>query len=617
LSNLRWTLALVGGLLIAAATEGPDFGSYTDWAAAALSGDIFTLRGNVLSPTGVPFTLAAAGPGLIFALGKAAFFPLTLVAAAIATGWVAAIVFWACALAVLRRVADGQDGLVLFGAGGLFAGTHAGLYSHAYATEVFANALIAAVWAIALTRERWRIVDSAAVGALAGLLLLVRAHVVLYAVPALWMAVFGDTARSARPWRAIAAGIPLTIAVLEYALVNRWMTGSWTHPPYLYGGAGFSSVDLVHPQFAAVLLHPLHGLLSYHPLYGVAVVALITQAWRGGRLRPLWAATLVAVILHVWVQAGWYIWWLGGTTFGMRGMAPAALPLIAGLIAAIRHDAAKHPPRAALWVGAGALACVWSIPLLVSGNSQFYSWSALLSAQTPALIAVSGVAIVFGFLLIRSRPLDEAALDRLAKQLSIALGVALVVYLGYRVTQMPDVLARGIAGVIAAAVIAGGMSVWRSERAPLAIVMAVLAVFTAQAALFARMAIRTERHLASGAEPPRPFAYVSASPVDELRVTYAEYLEVPGFEPQKAAFRRFLQWQRLDASRLSPGDQRTAEAILQLIRRDPAFGRDLIELVVRNGVAHVSSRAMTGTQQSRIRALALSVPGVTSVTFVP
>src|SRR3954468_22894559 len=43
-------LTVIAGLFLSIAAEGPDFGHYTDWAAAALSGDIFTLRGKVLSP---------------------------------------------------------------------------------------------------------------------------------------------------------------------------------------------------------------------------------------------------------------------------------------------------------------------------------------------------------------------------------------------------------------------------------------------------------------------------------------------------------------------------------------------------------------------------------------
>src|SRR5215213_2626863 len=165
-SGARWVLPLIGGLLLAVAGEGPDFGHYADWAWAALHGDIFGLRGNVLSPLGVPFTIASSGTGLLFAVGKAVLLPLPFGLAAVVTGWLAAMTFWASALILLRRLARGDDWLALFGAGILFIGTHAGLYSHTYSTEVFADALIAVLWAFALTRERWRVLDCAAVGAL-------------------------------------------------------------------------------------------------------------------------------------------------------------------------------------------------------------------------------------------------------------------------------------------------------------------------------------------------------------------------------------------------------------------------------------------------------------------
>jgi hypothetical protein len=79
-----------------------------------------------------------------------------------------------------------------------------------------------------------------------------------------------------------------------------------------------------------------------------------------------------------------------------------------------------------------------------------------------------------------------------------------------------------------------------------------VALFAIQVGLFSRLAVRTEQYVASGAAPPRSFEYVGASPVDELRVTYAEYLEVPGFDDRKAAFSRFLAWQREHMARRSP-----------------------------------------------------------------
>ena len=41
--------------------------------------------------------------------------------------------------------------------------------------------------------------------------------------------------------RLLITAVPLGIAIAEYATLNYWMTGSALHPPYVYGGAGFSS----------------------------------------------------------------------------------------------------------------------------------------------------------------------------------------------------------------------------------------------------------------------------------------------------------------------------------------------------------------------------------------
>ena len=555
-----WVLPLIGGLLLAVAGEGPDFGHYADWAWAALHGDIFDLRGNVLSPLGVPFTIASSGTGLLFAVGKAVLLPLPFSLAAIATGWLAAVTFWASALVVLRRLARGDGWLALFGAGVLFVGTHAGLYSHAYSTEVFADALIALLWAFALTRERWRLLDCGAVGALAGLLFLVRPHVGLYAVPALWMAIAADGVKTPPLRRLVAIAIPLGVAVAQYGLVNRWMTGEPWHPPYVYGADGFSSVNMARPEIAAVLLHPWHGLLSYHPLYGVAFVAVLFEAWWTREHRAWWWMTALAAMVHVWVQGGWYIWWLGGSTFGMRGMAPAALPLVAGLVATIRRDTDTNPARATMWLWKGLIVCAWSYPLLIQGNTQFLTWRALLDAQTPAIAAVALLAGAWIAWAYRSRQVTTADVMNLARVFAVSLIVAVTAYLAWQFAIRPSPARRAIEALLgmgALFFVARSVTRWSGHpdggrRLTAVVAWSAVALFAIQAGLFSRLAVRTEQHLASGAAPPRSFEYVGASPVDELRVTYAEYLEVPGFDDRKAAFRRFLDWQQAHMVRPTP-----------------------------------------------------------------
>lgn len=631
---LRWCLVLIAGLLVAVAGEGPDFGHYTDWAAAALSGDVFVLDGSVLSPGGVPFTIAAVGPGLMFAVAKLLLVPLTVDTTALLTGWIAAIVFWGSAFVVLRRVAAGDEWLALFGAVALFIGTHAGLYSHVYATEVFANALIAALWALALTRTRWRLIDSAAAGAMAGLLLLVRAHVVLYAIPALWLAVFGDDRRSLRAisTRALAVAVPGALALGEYLVVNHWMTGSPWHPPYLYGGAGFSSVDLRHPEIAAVLIHPFHGLLSYHPLYAVAFVAVVALAWRARELRSLWIVTALAAVAHVWVQAGWYIWWLGGSTFGMRGMAPAALPLVAGLIAVMRQDGETTAWRARAWLISAVLSCAWSYPLLLQGYTYFYSWSAMVADQTPALVTM-GVALAIALVAFMARrPAGALGLGLELRGGAVVGLAAVVAYLLWQLSMFSMPIPRVALGAVAAIVLLIGWSALDrarpDSRVPAVVgagpalrgpayslLLALIAMFTIQAGLFIRLTLRTESYLASGAPPPRRFEFRGASPVEELRTTYKEYLEIPGFADRKRAFRRFLEWQRLAVSSMSAKDREIADTVRLLLDGDAAFNEVLAEVSVRDGAVEISGSSMSDTQQSRARQLALFVPGAQSVTF--
>ena len=627
---MRWVLPLLAGMLLGVAGEGPDFGRYADWAWAALHGDIFDLRGNVLSPTGVPFTLASAGAGLLFAVGKALLLPLPFGPASVLTGWLAAVTFWLAALVILRRLARGDGWLTLCGAGTLFVGTHAGLYSHAYSTEVFAGALIAFLWAFALTRDRWRTVDCAAAGAAAGLLFLVRPHVAVYVVPPLSLALLGAVARrkedapnrlpSVR--RVVALAIPLAVVAAQYAIVNRWMTGTPWRPPYLYEGAGFSSVDLASPEIIAVLTHPWHGLLSYHPVYGLACVAVVCEAWRS-RSHAWWLVTAVAVIAHVWVQAGWHIWWLGGTTFGMRGMAPAALPLVAGLVATIRRDIDANPRRATVWMWAALVGCAWSYPLLFLGNSQFLSWPEMLAAQRPALALCGVVLASWGFWAYRHRSPTSAQAVGLSRACAYVLVSAAALYLAWQfttVTPASTAVLKAIAGTGALLVSIRGVMAWRAKRGSVSLATAAaaaaLAVFMIQAALFSRLALRTEHHLASGAGPPRAFDYVGASLVDDLRMTYAEYMTVPGFEDRKASFRRFLAWQRVQVSPMSDTDRQIAETLRQRIAADSLLRDTLVEATVRDGVVSVVAPGIADAEESRVRELALSVPGARSVRFV-
>ena len=103
--------------------------------------------------------------------------------------------------------------------------------------------------------------------------------------------------------------------------------------------------------------------------------------------------------------------------------------------------------------------------------------------------------------------------------------------------------------------------------------------------------------------------------MDELRVTYREYLSIPGFAQRKAAMRRFLEWQRLELYPMSVQDREIAATVKSRLDADRAFAHTLTEVSVRDGAVLITAYGMGDGQQSTASRLALGVPGVQSVAF--
>jgi len=610
--------AVAAVLLWEARGDGPDFGHYFEWGRAAVTADIFELHGDVLSPAGVPFSQWSAAPGMLFAATYyAAGEQIEFRTAAYLTGWAAALLFWMSAVAALRVVARGSPGLAAFGAGVLFVGTHAGLYSHTYSTELLASSLIAAAWAIALSQTGGGILASAAVAACAGLLLFVRPYLVLYAAAPLWLVVSRPSgsrrdASTRRFMTLLAAAIPLGLAALEAGAVNRWMTGSPLHPAYLYGGFGFHSVDLLHPQPGAILTHPWRGLLAYHPLYGIAFVGLLIRASRGGPWRLLWVATVVAALIHLWIQSAWHIWWLGGS-FGMRGLAPAALPLVLALVTTIGQEMDDRPRRAIWWVRASLIASVWSFALLLQGSSDHLTWSALLAAQLPAAVATGALVLLWMLLAVSRR---RWRVPDMRSEVACAGVVVLAASIGYLIARTN---ARASAPLLfTAAVAAVGVfylsRVQRLKRSALSVACAAAVVlFAAQALIFGRLAVRTERYIASGDRPLRQFQSVGAVPIGDLRQNYAEYMGIAGFDDRKRKLRAYLNWLEIDAAKMTPADRDLAERVLRAITADPVAGAMFVRVTASNRVVHLASSDSNAEQRDRIVEVVGRVPGVAGV----
>jgi hypothetical protein len=354
----------------------------------------------------------------------------------------------------------------------------------------------------------------------------------------------------------LAAAVPVVLAAIELSMVNRWMTGSPFRSPYVYGDTAYQSVDLLHPQFSAVLVHPWRGLLVYHPLYGIAFVAVLIVWWRNRHWRGLWGSTVCAVLLHLWVQSAWHIWWLGGS-FGMRGLAPAALPMMVALVATIARSLEGSPREALWWLRVSLVACAWSFVLLLhaDGDNLHFTWSELAAARMPAAAAAVAIPGAVWALLTVCRvrwntpPVSTEAGWSGLLLLAAAAGYLVVRTEGRLSTTLLLIAAASAAGIISFERLFAG---WHALLLNAAYVAAV-ALFAAQAMIFTRLADRTERYLASGSPPPRQFRSVGTVSLDDLRQSYREYITIPGFEDRKEKLLRYLDRLEVDSARNTPG----------------------------------------------------------------
>jgi hypothetical protein len=560
--------ALLAVSLLAAARPGPDFERYLDWSEAAQQGDIFKLDSPILSPLNVPLSLWSPGTGLLLALGRiASGNVLDVHRGAVIAGWLAGLAFWAILFALLQRAAEGDRTLALLGLGALFTGTHAGYYSHAFGSESFGGLLVALLALMIAARRQLGLRDALIAGSAAGLLITIRVQLALYALPALVVlglravpALRGSDRRSAALWLGLLLA-PALLGVAPVALVNRWMTGNPLHSPYSFPIGAFSSIDPRRPELLAVLFHPWHGLLIYHPLYLVGLAAAGSLAARATtpRIRLAWLAVMGLTGLQLLVQASWFFWWLGTETFGMRGMAITAVPLVFALVQVISADRTGHPRRWRAWILLTAGACLWSFLLLLQGPTNFHSYPELLAAQVRemgvllqprSLVLFAAAALATLAVLPRSGVGDRPApaLGRWATGLTLMPGIwyLLGILAARPVGQLAVFLLAGT--VLTLAWLGGSAAAARlrarrptgGEGVGSLVGSGVLVSFVAALILFGRLAIKTEQRIAAGSPPPRAFACSSSIQWDEVQASYFEYQTISGFGEKQAALRTLL-----------------------------------------------------------------------------
>lgn len=552
--------AVVALLLLANARPGPDFRRYVDWANAFQSSDIVSISGDVLSPMRVPLSQWSFGPGMIVSTVPALMerppeFRFLLI------GWVGILVFWIAMHRILDRVTGGDRALTLFGLAICFVGTPVGFYSTAISSEALSYPCLALVVLAVIETRRWRPLEALVLAVPAALLITLRSQLGLYLFAPLAVAAISivrDRAPMSRRVASLAAlATPLVIAVVEIMVTNRWMTGSLFSSPYTFGDGVFKSVDLVRPEIAAVLVHPWHGLLVYHPLYAVF---LVIPLWMAVENRPVGEKALLlasagAALIHLYLHASWYVWWLGLGTFGMRGMGISAVLLVPILCKYMAERRGRWSTR--IVVAVVVMASAWSALLLLQGTTQFYTYEQLWRAQAnrgkdvltdvPLVAAVLG-AVALGHWLHRSA---DAAARRVART-AYGLGAVALFYLGGAWTGLvPRLVERLPSGglVLLGLSAAGALLAWltsrwqddaKGARLRMTIGSAFGAVFVISTALFAQLAARTETVISERSIGLDRFRFMTVVHVKEVEDSYVEYLRVDGFNREKDALRRFV-----------------------------------------------------------------------------
>ena len=75
----------------------------------------------------------------------------------------------------------------------------------------------------------------------------------------------------------------------------------------------------------------------------------------------------------------------------MRGLAPAALPLVLALVATLAQDLGQPWRPAMWWVRVSLVACASSFVLMlqVAEDNPYMTWSELMAGRAPAAVAIA------------------------------------------------------------------------------------------------------------------------------------------------------------------------------------------------------------------------------------
>lgn len=184
------------------------------------------------------------------------------------------------------------------------------------------------LWATIAWHRRPRIRTAVLLGAIAGLITLVRpSEGVCLLIPLLWLPTGLDKWK--RKWQLLKkhyGGVALATLVFIATVSPQlfyWhaVTGDWIFYSYVNPGEGF---DFFPPHIKDFLFSFRKGWLLYTPLMVLALIG-IPMLWR--KRREAFRAVLLFLIADLWVISAWSCWWYAGGSFSSRSLVPAYVVL--------------------------------------------------------------------------------------------------------------------------------------------------------------------------------------------------------------------------------------------------------------------------------------------------
>jgi len=255
--------------------------------------------------------------------------------------------FFACRLLYSRRAAFWASLVVWLGGPAIYYSLVSPAYSHA--TSMCAVAAFA--WAWLATRDRFALGHALLLGALGGLVALVRwqdAIVLLLPVgDAAWAAWRGERRPSTACLHVVVMGVASIVAFAPQLAAWQAIYGT---PVLVPQGVGF--MRWTEPAVLSVLFSLRHGLFSWTPALLVAAAGIPLLI---GRHRQVGWLVLLLLALAVYINASVVDWW-AGAAFGARRFVGVGVFFALGMSAVLDARPLASRPTTAAWLSVAAVA---------------------------------------------------------------------------------------------------------------------------------------------------------------------------------------------------------------------------------------------------------------------